>query len=160
MHIPLEEDEIREHRRRGRAWSVEEIHEAVKRHRPKFVLLPAEMPGAIMSALFVTDPEILTWVSFPTVVRRGSLTNAFYLADALYAARTVAQWQHILGGLEHTEEAGDRATAEAIATYLGELEERDPHLRLGVRLDTPTDWLDRVEQSEARLRKKTERSAC
>ena len=139
---------VREIRRRGAAWTAEEIHEAVKDHEPRFVVLPPGFPPEVARKLFVTDPDILLWFRFPAVAYGAPSPDAFLVADRPCTARTAGQWQRIVGCLH---ELGDGRTARAIQGVLAGASARQPDEPVLVALETPEDWLERVARAEARL---------
>jgi hypothetical protein len=139
---------VREVRRRGAAWTAEEVHAAVKDHRPRYVVLPAGFPPEVARRLFVTDPDIWFWLRFPAVVSGAPSPDAVLLSDWPCAARTMGEWRRIVGCLH---ELGDGQTARDVQDALAGPAGQDPDEPVLVVLAEPADWLGRVARAEARL---------
>jgi hypothetical protein len=137
--------------RRGDVWTAEEIHDAVKEFKPRFLILPPDFPVDVIRVLFLTDPVISRWPRYPRILFRGPHTNTFFVAAFLYTAGTPERWQQILENLRSTSERGDLVVVEAIEGALGDIGDLDPDSEAGVALADPEDWQERVENAEQRL---------
>jgi len=137
-------------------WTVEEIHDAVKLHKPRFLVLPPDFPDGLRRRLFVTDPVIAGWSDYPKVIYRSDYSNIFYVFDYLYASRSLAQWRKILGELKKSGVAGDSEAADAISQALRstdglDIDRASEDDEAGAKLAVPPDWVERVERIEEHL---------
>jgi hypothetical protein len=141
-------DGVRVIRRRGAAWTVEEIHEAVKAYVPRYVVVPSDFPPEVARRLFVTDPDIWFWLRFPAVLFAALSPDAVLLSDRPCTARRMGEWRRIVGCLH---ELGDGETARAVQAALAGLDGQDPDEPVLVVLAAPADWLGRIARAEARM---------
>jgi hypothetical protein len=160
MIVPIPEGQIQELYLSDRELSddrliAEAIQAAIKRHLPKFVVLPRNLPTNAIYQLDVklmTDPETARWASKPELYSLGRVSNTVSLQNALKAIRPAQQWRRIRDHLTQSSDPKDHPVGDAISAQLTTPENGESEDDVVVTLSEPCDWLKRVDAAEVALR--------